>query len=233
MAVRFVGKPRWPRSLTMPRIRKSTFGNSSRLFSSLFAKCSMPLSVTGCDGLQRRPGTFVRGSSWHVIFVDRHPMITVQQTSLDPMERMPTRSTAAIEGEAERSGTLPVEDPPTVTAQFRPLDAGIVSEAIPHFLSAATRMASGLPVTLKGRSAESFCFRTQHCRLREGIARRRDAQQYSHPRGSNSTWKTKAIHLSRIFASGAKAGCIMKRRRRTHRKRNRQRLAAHARRLRR
>ena len=93
----------------------------------------MPLSVTGCDGLQRRPGTFVCGSSWHVIVVDKHPMITVQRTSPDPMGRMPTRSTAAIEREAERPGTLPVEDPPTVTAQFRPLDAGIVNEAIPAF----------------------------------------------------------------------------------------------------
>jgi hypothetical protein len=38
-----------------------------------------------------------------------------------------------IEREAERSGTLPVEDPLTLAAQFRPLDAGIVNEAIPAF----------------------------------------------------------------------------------------------------
>jgi hypothetical protein len=43
------------------------------------------------------------------------------------------RSTAAIEREAERSGILPVEKPPTLTAQFRPLDARIVNEAIPAF----------------------------------------------------------------------------------------------------
>jgi hypothetical protein len=140
----------------MPRIRKSTFANSSRLFSSLFAKCSMPLSVTGCDGLQRRPGTFVRGSSWHVIVVDKDPMITLQRTSPDPIGRMPTRSTAAIEREAERSATLPVEDPPTVTAQFRPLDAGIVNEAIPAFFIGRNKEGFWIARDVKGRIGGIF-----------------------------------------------------------------------------
>ena len=43
------------------------------------------------------------------------------------------RSTAATAPESERAEILPVEKPPAVTAQFRPLDAGIVSEAIPAF----------------------------------------------------------------------------------------------------
>jgi hypothetical protein len=165
--------------------------------SSLFAKCSMPLSVTGCDGLQRRPGTFVRGSSWHVIVVDKDPMITLQRTSPDPIGRMPTRSTAAIEREAERSGTLPVEDPPTVTAQFRPLDAGIVNEAIPAFFIGRNKEGFWIAVTSKDGSAEFFCLRAPRCRLQERIADRRDAQQYFRPRGSNLTSKTTAIRLSR------------------------------------
>jgi hypothetical protein len=49
------------------------------------------------------------------------------------MRRTQTSSTVMIEREAERSGTLPVEDPLTLAAQFRPLDAGIVNEAIPAF----------------------------------------------------------------------------------------------------
>src|SRR3981189_1148595 len=60
-------------------------------------------------------------------------MIAAQLARPDPMRRTPTRSTVAIEREAERSGTLPVEDPPTVTAQFQPLDPGIVSDEIPAF----------------------------------------------------------------------------------------------------
>jgi len=43
------------------------------------------------------------------------------------------RSTAAIEREAERSGTLPAAETAKVTAAFRPLDGDIVNEAIPAF----------------------------------------------------------------------------------------------------
>lgn len=45
----------------------------------------------------------------------------------------PDGSTAAIEREGKRSGALPADAPATVTAQFRPLDPGIVNETIPAF----------------------------------------------------------------------------------------------------
>jgi hypothetical protein len=35
--------------------------------------------------------------------------------------------------ESERSGILPTDESPTVTAQFRPFDPGIISDAIPAF----------------------------------------------------------------------------------------------------
>jgi hypothetical protein len=57
-------------------------------------------------------------------------MIAVQLMSSDLSRRQELRPSA---GERERSGTPPVDDPPTLTAQFRPLDAGIVNEAIPAF----------------------------------------------------------------------------------------------------
>jgi hypothetical protein len=61
-------------------------------------------------------------------------MIAVQLTSPDLSRRQaPGRSFAAIEQEGERSGTLPAEEPATVTAQFQPLDPGIVNETIPAF----------------------------------------------------------------------------------------------------
>jgi hypothetical protein len=59
-------------------------------------------------------------------------MIAVQLTGPNPKRRAPTRSTAAIDGQAERE-TLPVGKPPTVTSEFRPLDPGIVSDDIPAF----------------------------------------------------------------------------------------------------
>ena len=49
------------------------------------------------------------------------------------MRRTPTRSTPTIEREAERSGTLSADEQAAVAPQFRPLDPGIVSEAIPAF----------------------------------------------------------------------------------------------------
>jgi hypothetical protein len=57
-------------------------------------------------------------------------MIAVQLMSSDLSRRQEPRPSAR---EREGSGILPVEKPPTVTAQFRPLDAGIVNEAIPAF----------------------------------------------------------------------------------------------------
>jgi hypothetical protein len=45
----------------------------------------------------------------------------------------PGRSAAALEQDGERSDILPAGKPATVTAQFRPLDPGIVNEAIPAF----------------------------------------------------------------------------------------------------
>ena len=59
-------------------------------------------------------------------------MIAVQLMSPDlSLRQAPRRSTAAIERES--AGILPTEEPAAVTAQFLPLDPGIVNEAIPAF----------------------------------------------------------------------------------------------------
>src|SRR6202790_2525277 len=59
--------------------------------------------------------------------------ITMQSMNPSPGRRAPARSTAAIEPEAVRAGTSPVGKPPALKAEFRPLDPGVVSEAIPSF----------------------------------------------------------------------------------------------------
>ena len=60
-------------------------------------------------------------------------MIAMQLTCPDLSSRQALgRSTAAIEQDVERSG-VPADKPATVSAQFQPLDPGIVSEAIPAF----------------------------------------------------------------------------------------------------
>jgi len=61
-------------------------------------------------------------------------MIAMQMTSPDASRpQTPRRSTSAIEQDGERSGILPAAEPATVTAQFRPLDPDVVSDAIPAF----------------------------------------------------------------------------------------------------
>ena len=67
-------------------------------------------------------------------------MIAVQLMSPDlSRRRQLRRSTAATAPESERAAILPVEKPPAVAAQFRPLDAGIVSDAIPGFFIGRNR----------------------------------------------------------------------------------------------
>jgi hypothetical protein len=61
-------------------------------------------------------------------------MIAMQLMNPDLSRRQaPGRSTAAIKRENEHSGTLAADQPATVTAQFLPLDPGIVNETIPAF----------------------------------------------------------------------------------------------------
>jgi hypothetical protein len=71
-------------------------------------------------------------TSW--LTIDKHTLIAMQMTSPDVSRRQtPRRSTAANEQDRERPGILPAVEPATVTAQFQPLDPGVVSEAIPAF----------------------------------------------------------------------------------------------------
>jgi hypothetical protein len=59
-------------------------------------------------------------------------MIAVQSSSLD-LTRRALALSAAVESDNARSGSLPADLPAKVTAQFQPLDPGIVSETIPAF----------------------------------------------------------------------------------------------------
>jgi hypothetical protein len=60
-------------------------------------------------------------------------MIAVELMSPFPMRHSPTRSVAVKEREDRTSGTLPAVEPARVTAQFQPLEPGIVSDEIPAF----------------------------------------------------------------------------------------------------
>ena len=69
----------------------------------------------------------------HPIAIGKYPMIAMQLTSPDLSRRTQHPSTAAVEQEQAHAGRQPADEPARVTAQFQPLDPGIVSEAISAF----------------------------------------------------------------------------------------------------
>ena len=72
------------------------------------------------------------------------------------MRRAPTRLTATTGSEAEGSGTLPDEKPPTLVAAFRPLDPGIVSDDIPAFFIGRNKEGFWVARDAKGRIGGIF-----------------------------------------------------------------------------
>jgi hypothetical protein len=84
-------------------------------------------------------------------------MIAVRLMSSDLSRRQVLRrSPAAIAPESARSGILPVEVPSTVTAQFRPLDPGIVNEAIPAFFVGRNKEGFWIARDVNGRIGGIF-----------------------------------------------------------------------------
>jgi hypothetical protein len=83
-------------------------------------------------------------------------MIAVQLANPNLMRRTPPASTAAIERGAERSGTFPVEEPPTITAQFQPLDPGIISDEIPAFFIGRNKEGFWIARDAKGQIGGIF-----------------------------------------------------------------------------
>jgi hypothetical protein len=82
--------------------------------------------------------------------------ITMQLMSPNPVRRAPTRSPAAIEPQAVRAGTLPVGKAATVTAEFQPLEPGIVSDEIPAFFIGRNMEGFWLARDARGRIGGIF-----------------------------------------------------------------------------
>lgn len=87
-------------------------------------------------------------------------MITMQLTNPDlSSRRAPKYSTAAPGRESERPGSLPADEPATVTTQFQPLDPGIVSEAIPAFFIGRNKEGFWVARDAKGTIGGLFLFK--------------------------------------------------------------------------
>jgi len=83
-------------------------------------------------------------------------MIAMQMTSPDVLRRRTPRRSSAANEHGERSGTLPPGEPATVTAQFQPLDPGVVSEAIPAFFIGRNKEGFWVARDVKGRIGGIF-----------------------------------------------------------------------------
>ena len=68
----------------------------------------------------------------------------------------PGSSMAEIQRDARRSGSLPADKPATVTAQFRPLDPGIVNETIPAFFIGRNKEGFWVARDVNGRTGGIF-----------------------------------------------------------------------------
>ena len=96
--------------------------------------------------------------------IGQRAMIAMQLTSPDLSRRQaPGRSTAAIDQDGQRSGMLPPDQPPTapegratVTAQFQPLDPGIVNDAIPAFFIGRNKEGFWVARDVKGQIGGIF-----------------------------------------------------------------------------
>jgi hypothetical protein len=117
--------------------------------------------------------------------LDEHAMIAMPQTGhfLSP-GRTSRRPAAAIE--RERSGNFPADEPPTVIAQFQPLDPGIVNETIPAFFIGRNMEGFWVARDVKGQIGGVFLLETSAVSF---------AKRNSRPAGCATIFPSERIEL--------------------------------------
>jgi hypothetical protein len=121
----------------------------------------------------------------HADSFDEYAMIAMQLTGPFPSRRSASRcSTAAIE--RGRSGTLPVEQPPAITAQFHPLDPGIVNEAIPAFFIGRNMEGFWVARDVNGQIGGIFLFENSAASF---------ARRNSQPKGCATIFPSESFEL--------------------------------------
>jgi hypothetical protein len=113
------------------------------------------------------------------------------QIALKPMDQnhlrpAPDRPAAPIKPEGERSGILPAEEPTKLPRPFQPLDAGIVSEAIPAFFIGRNKEGFWVAREAKGKIGGIFLFESSAL----SFARRK-----SRPRGCATIYQSERFEL--------------------------------------
>src|ERR1700730_3157744 len=92
------------------------------------------------------------------IGIDEHAVIAVQLMNPDHLRGAPNRPACAIKPEGERSGTLSAKQPTKLTSPFLPLDAAIVSDAIPAFFIGRNDEGFWVARDVKGKIGGIFLF---------------------------------------------------------------------------
>ena len=98
----------------------------------------------------------------------------------------PGCSTAAIQQDGERSGIPPANRPATVTAQFRPLDPGILNESIPAFFIGRNMEGFWVARDINGQIGGIFLFENSAVSF---------AKRNSQPAGCATIYPSKRFEL--------------------------------------
>jgi hypothetical protein len=96
----------------------------------------------------------------HQIAIGKYPIIAMQLMSQDLSRCTRRPSTAAVEQEQAHAGCRPADEPARITAQFQPLDPGIVSEAISAFFIGRNMEGFWVARDVNGKIGGIFLFET-------------------------------------------------------------------------
>jgi len=121
----------------------------------------------------------------HAGSFDEHAMIAMSLTGLF-LSRGRTSRRPAATIERERSGNLPADEPPTVIAQFQPLDPGIVNETIPAFFIGRNMEGFWVARDVKGQIGGIFLLETSAVSF---------AKRNSQPAGCATIFPSERIEL--------------------------------------
>ena len=125
------------------------------LHETLDSFVSYRMRLAAAEAEQVCPRRFRRD----LIAIEQRATIAMQLKSPDLSQRkVPVRSTAAIAGNNQPSGILPVDEPAAMTARFPPLDRDVVSEAIPAFFIGRNKDGFWVARDAKGKTGGLFLF---------------------------------------------------------------------------
>jgi hypothetical protein len=128
----------------------------------------------------------VRSARKRAIIADKCAMIAMQHMNPDHLRHVQSHPAGAIEPEDARVGTLAAGDPVKSASSFLPLEAGVVSEAIPAFFIGRNREGLWVARNVNRKIGGIFLFESSAL----SFARRK-----SRPRGVATIYQPERFEL--------------------------------------